>query len=929
MTMKRFLCAMLSAVIVFAASAYSSAASDKCIRLSDTTGAMGYSAASDELNERIAAEDGATLILDVLVESLNTPTNGRHSRIPACSHVLPLNNIAYDFNEGAFTAVQSNEWFYSETSFETIASQPFDWELGKWYELAFQFDGNLATLYLDGIPMISAEFDPGKADPAGNVFIILYPQFCDIRIDNIRLCSKDYNVRDRYGDVWAADDFSSATSLDTQYWDFINGGGYYTISDGGRPMPELNEMLPDRVVSPAIEGSYLRHSGGTGISNGMNFTEYNGFTVVWDVRFDSLSSSAHTAVRVGTTYIAGYDVRSGAFEITTVAGFGFSSTSYNIFAKTPYTIQAGVTYEMAVRQYGDCVSVYLNGVLMAKAQDSKLSGDLSLVYLSNYSADTSIDNMIVAYPDFNVRERTGSRAAELTFDESPEIITAAWDFHLGNQTYGYSIVQSETSPVIAVSSDTANSGSTAMVSLSLENTDGITAFEAEVTVPETLTVASVDTVAGVYSPDGSNPIRLEWLGSSLNGGNIMTISLKIPIDAADGETFTVNASLTPYKDTTKLATLTASGTVTAKTPVLPVLPTGLAFNGTALSWNAAETASSYEVFLRHGDTESSLGQTNGNTFTVDAATLLASVGDHTFTVYARANNGSYVGRSDTLTVVRDSDLVLYNSVDEFKTALSSKIDAFINAREYLPADAAQVSDIAAAGKAEIADAQGYTNIMSAYSSCLSEIEAVPTKADRENTPRISVGSATVKDGYATISVAVAKNPGLAMLDLSVAFDTDALTLVSFSGCLDESDFDCANSSLNSSPVTVNIQALNYVLEDDCNLFELKFAVKEGTANGTYPVTVSVDSAYDADFSETSLLGGTGVITVDEGKLLGDVNGDGVVNSADSTLITRKLAGWDVSIDSSVGDVNGDGVFNGADATLITRKLAGWNVEFAK
>ena len=72
-----------------------------------------------------------------------------------------------------------------------------------------------------------------------------------------------------------------------------------------------------------------------------------------------------------------------------------------------------------------------------------------------------------------------------------------------------------------------------------------------------------------------------------------------------------------------------------------------------------------------------------------------------------------------------------------------------------------------------------------------------------------------------------------------------------------------------------------------------------------------------------------MITVDEGKLLGDVNGDGVVNSADSTLITRKLAGWDVSIDSSVGDVNGDGVFNGADATLITRKLAGWNVEFAK
>lgn len=30
------------------------------------------------------------------------------------------------------------------------------------------------------------------------------------------------------------------------------------------------------------------------------------------------------------------------------------------------------------------------------------------------------------------------------------------------------------------------------------------------------------------------------------------------------------------------------------------------------------------------------------------------------------------------------------------------------------------------------------------------------------------------------------------------------------------------------------------------------------------------------------------------RLVGDVNGDGIVNAADAQLITRRLAGWDVT-----------------------------------
>lgn len=53
-------------------------------------------------------------------------------------------------------------------------------------------------------------------------------------------------------------------------------------------------------------------------------------------------------------------------------------------------------------------------------------------------------------------------------------------------------------------------------------------------------------------------------------------------------------------------------------------------------------------------------------------------------------------------------------------------------------------------------------------------------------------------------------------------------------------------------------------------------------------------------------------------IVGDANGDGVVNGDDSELILQKIAGWDAKIDTRQADINGDGKLNTKDAIEIMR-----------
>ena len=65
-------------------------------------------------------------------------------------------------------------------------------------------------------------------------------------------------------------------------------------------------------------------------------------------------------------------------------------------------------------------------------------------------------------------------------------------------------------------------------------------------------------------------------------------------------------------------------------------------------------------------------------------------------------------------------------------------------------------------------------------------------------------------------------------------------------------------------------------------------------------------------------------TGDPNVLVGDTDGNGVIDDWDSVLLDRYLAGWDVEINTSAADMDGNGIVDDWDGILLARKFAGWN-----
>ena len=162
-----------------------------------------------------------------------------------------------------------------------------------------------------------------------------------------------------------------------------------------------------------------------------------------------------------------------------------------------------------------------------------------------------------------------------------------------------------------------------------------------------------------------------------------------------------------------------------------------------------------------------------------------------------------------------------------------------------------------------------------------------------------------------VSVELVNNPGITRLELALSYDTQLVELV----CVES-----AAGELTVSGNTVLVWTAGEAYATDGVLLVLTFRVGENAPTGRYEIGAEVTSATDGDMDAVDFSCKAGAVRVTNGDLLGDVNGDGWVDSDDATMILKYDVGLveEMELDLSVADVNGDGWVDSDDATMILK-----------
>ena len=197
---------------------------------------------------------------------------------------------------------------------------------------------------------------------------------------------------------------------------------------------------------------------------------------------------------------------------------------------------------------------------------------------------------------------------------------------------------------------------------------------------------------------------------------------------------------------------------------------------------------------------------------------------------------------------------------------------------------------------------------------------------------ISLSSAEGREGdEVVLSVSIANNTGFGGISLSAQFDKNVLEFVDAECKIAEGYFESSSAvSANADGSVVLAYVGTENVSTDGVLFDIKFKIKEGAAEGDSAVTLVLDDSsfvYNGvemqDFTAGVI---NGKVTVSAG-LLGDVNCDGVITAGDLTALARHLANIEVLTDArklANADINGDGDVTSGDLTKLARHLA--NIE---
>ena len=210
-------------------------------------------------------------------------------------------------------------------------------------------------------------------------------------------------------------------------------------------------------------------------------------------------------------------------------------------------------------------------------------------------------------------------------------------------------------------------------------------------------------------------------------------------------------------------------------------------------------------------------------------------------------------------------------------------------------------------------------------------EIIPKLSITSDTAAIIVDDASGIVGKTmNLDICLANNPGITSMRISVNYNSELLKLtnVSYNSAMGGQSVSPENYELlNGQVILYWIDGFNNY-SDDGKFVTLTFEVSsDAIVNEHTEVSVTYESndIYNANEENVTFAIKSGNITFID-YLPGDINGDGVVNTKDTTRLMRYFAGWEVEVVEAALDVNGDGVANTKDTTRLMRYLAGWDVD---
>ena len=181
-----------------------------------------------------------------------------------------------------------------------------------------------------------------------------------------------------------------------------------------------------------------------------------------------------------------------------------------------------------------------------------------------------------------------------------------------------------------------------------------------------------------------------------------------------------------------------------------------------------------------------------------------------------------------------------------------------------------------------------------------------------------------------VNVSVAGNPGIASMLLNLHYDSNYLKLVGVK------DGGILGATVHSDDLAINPYVLTWANDTASEnitangvIATLTFEVSEDTPTGHYPIMVSYDNdnydIFDVNLNTVEFLTVDGGIAIID-HIIGDVNGDGSVNTLDRAVLSRYLSKWSGydDINLKAADVNMDGRVNTLDRAILTRYLSKWS-----